>query len=72
VGHSVLESPEHLGVELLRDVANPSRYLTIDRWKTSEAFGAFRKAHAAEYEALDVRCEGLTEAEVKIGVCSVI
>jgi heme-degrading monooxygenase HmoA len=64
------KSPEHLGVDLLRDVANPRRYLTIDRWKTSEAFGAFRKAHAAECEALDARCEGLTEAERKIGVCS--
>jgi len=61
------KSPEHLGVELLRDVANPRRYLTIDRWKTSEAFGAFRKEHAAPYEALDARCGALTEKESIVG-----
>jgi heme-degrading monooxygenase HmoA len=61
------KSPEHLGVELLRDVTNPRRYLTIDRWKTSEAFSAFRKAHAFEYEALDARCAGWTEKESKVG-----
>ena len=61
------KSPEHIGVALLRDVANPRRYPTIDRWKTSEAFGSFRKAHAAEYEAQDARCGARTEKENTVG-----
>ena len=60
------KSSEHVSVELLRDVAHPRRYVTIDRWKTAEAFGAFRQAHAAEYEALDARCAAWTESESQV------
>jgi heme-degrading monooxygenase HmoA len=66
------KSPEHVGVELLRDTTTAGRYLTIDRWRSADAFGRFRKAHLDEYEALDSLCAGLTEVERKIGVCSVL
>jgi hypothetical protein len=61
------KSPDHVGTELLRDTTTPNRYLTIDRWKAAGSFGEFREAHRAEYEALDARCEGLTEREAKVG-----
>jgi heme-degrading monooxygenase HmoA len=60
------KSPEHISVELFRDVAQPRRYVTIDRWKTAEAFGEFRRAHAAEYEALDAECAAWTESESQV------
>lgn len=58
----------YLGTELLRDAANPRRFLTIDRWTTPEAFSRFHETHAAEYAALDVQCEPLTERETQLGV----
>jgi heme-degrading monooxygenase HmoA len=58
---------EYLGTELLRDATTTRRYLTLDRWKTAEAFVAFKEKHMAEYEALDARSERLTESETKIG-----
>ena len=38
-------SPEYRGTELLRDAYIPGTYFTIDRWRSEEAFRAFRKDH---------------------------
>jgi heme-degrading monooxygenase HmoA len=62
------QSPEHLGVELLRDTAAPRRYVTIDRWISNDSFARFKQEHGAAYEALDARCETWTEKEGKIGL----
>jgi hypothetical protein len=43
------------------------RYLTIDSWSDAEGFDNFKHQFDAEYKALDVRCESLTEYEMKIG-----
>lgn len=60
-------SADFQGTELVRDASTAGRYLTVDRWESAEAFEEFRKTYAAEYEALDARCEAWTETEVKIG-----
>jgi heme-degrading monooxygenase HmoA len=60
-------SPEYLGTELLRDAYMAGSYLTIDRWKSEEAFRAFRKDHDAAYEGLDRACDALTEKETRVG-----
>jgi heme-degrading monooxygenase HmoA len=55
------------GTELLNDRSNPDRYVTIDRWTGFEAWQAFRDQYAAQYEALDRECEGLTIREARLG-----
>jgi heme-degrading monooxygenase HmoA len=57
----------YLGSELLRDRAEPARFLTIDRWETREAFLAFRRDYGAEYERLDRELEGLANREAPLG-----
>jgi heme-degrading monooxygenase HmoA len=52
---------------LLRDDKRPGCYLTIDRWRSQAAFGAFRAARADAWVALDLRCEALTVVEEEIG-----
>ncbi len=64
-------SPDYLGTELLRDAYVPGSYLTIDRWKSEDAFRAFRKDHDAEYEAVDRSCDELTSRENRIGAYTV-
>lgn len=61
------KSPDYLGTELLRDTYISGSYLTIDRWKSEEAFRAFRKDHDDEYETLDRTCDALTSREMRIG-----
>jgi heme-degrading monooxygenase HmoA len=61
------EADGYLGSQLLRDQADPRRYVTIDRWSSREAWEAFRAARAAEWEAIDRRGEALTELEEEIG-----
>jgi len=61
------KSPEYLGTELLRDAYVSGSYLTIDRWKSEEAFRSFRKENDAEYEGLDRKCDPLTEREARVG-----
>ena len=60
-------SPDYLGTELLHDAYVPGSYLTIDRWKSEEAFREFRKAHDADYEKIDRECDALTAKETRIG-----
>ena len=55
------------GTTLLRDPAIGGRYLTVDVWESDEALERFAQEFATEYQALDKRCEALTESEMKIG-----
>jgi heme-degrading monooxygenase HmoA len=57
----------YIRAELVRDVADHLRYLTLDYWQTEEEFSVFRGQNLAEYERLDKECEGLTEAETRLG-----
>ena len=65
--HLFRSSPDYLGTELLRDAYVPGSYLTIDRWKSEEAFREFRKAHDQDYEKIDRECDALTARETRVG-----
>lgn len=56
-----------LGTELLTDAGHPYRYMTIDRWRSSQDYEVFFAAWKKEYEHLDLQCEGLTERETLLG-----
>jgi heme-degrading monooxygenase HmoA len=58
----------YLGTELLRDVEQPRRYLTLDRWRSRTDYEAFQDRWAEAYKELDGRCEGLTEHESLLGI----
>src|SRR2546422_5287121 len=60
-------SGEYLGTHLLRDVGDPCRYFTLDRWTSRGAFEDFRRFHRSDYLELDRRCERLTEHEAHLG-----
>jgi heme-degrading monooxygenase HmoA len=57
----------YVGTQLLRDAADPTRFVTIDTWSTARDYEAFRAAFASEYAALDRLCDGLTLDETLIG-----
>ena len=57
----------HLATELYRDCALPGRFVTIDHWRSEGAFREFRRRFAAEFDALDRRCAGLTRREAPLG-----
>jgi heme-degrading monooxygenase HmoA len=60
-------SEGYLQTQLLRDTSNLQRYLTLDLWTSRQAHEDFRSQNAAEYQALDARCECLTMREAKLG-----
>ena len=60
-------SAEFRGTTLVRDPAVVGRYVTIDTWNDAESFHRFTESFAAEYKALDLRCEEFTAYEIKIG-----
>ena len=60
-------APGYLETVLLRDLTQPQRYLTIDRWESEAAYRAFREASAADFDALDELCEALTVSERELG-----
>lgn len=62
------EHPGFLGTTLLRDVANPRRFLTIDAWETPSHRDRMLSLARDEYSSLDDLFAGLTESEVEIGV----
>lgn len=55
------------GTELLRDRADPRRYVTIDRWDSVGDYERFRERTGAEFAALDAQGEALTVEETRIG-----
>ena len=59
--------PAWIDTILLKDPAAPARYLTIDRWRSEEAYRAFRQRCAIEYRAIDELCESLTTSERDLG-----
>jgi heme-degrading monooxygenase HmoA len=52
--------------ELYAGAENPDRFLTVDRWRDQRSWVEFRADHAAEYDALDRRFEGLTVSEQEL------
>lgn len=56
-----------LGTQLYRSCGGTGVYLIIDRWSSEEAFGAFRRNFATDYEALDKHLEGMASRETRIG-----
>jgi heme-degrading monooxygenase HmoA len=61
------ESPAYLGTQLLVDLDDIGRFVTIDRWESKEAFVGFRSSFAEEFDALDRRGGRLTSREVLLG-----
>lgn len=57
----------YLGTSLLRDEANPLRFVTIDRWQSKQHHEAFLDEFLLEYNAMDEVCESLTISETSLG-----
>ena len=56
----------YLGTELLARA--DGAYLTIDRWRSSADFEAFKAEHGAAYEQLDAETASWTKEEVHLGM----
>jgi heme-degrading monooxygenase HmoA len=61
------ETEGYVETLLFRDVDRPTRYLTIDRWRSRAAFDAFVEAAGPAYAALDRRGDALTVSERRLG-----
>ncbi len=57
----------YIRTELVRDVADRLRFLTLDYWQTEEEFNHFHQRNLAEYQRLDKELESLTEEETRLG-----
>ncbi len=57
----------YLGTELMRDSKETGVYLTIDRWRSADAFNNFKELYLSEYEQLDRILAELTESETLQG-----
>jgi heme-degrading monooxygenase HmoA len=56
------------GTTLLRDVAVPGRYVTIDSWESRRHRDDMLVRAQAEYTRLDSSCAGWMESEAEVGV----
>ena len=61
------QDSSYLGTIILTDNSKQGRYITIDRWKTEQAYKAFLVKYAKEYKTLDKLCDGLTKEEKFLG-----
>ncbi|HEY4647066.1 MAG TPA: antibiotic biosynthesis monooxygenase [Steroidobacteraceae bacterium] len=60
-------SEDYVGTELFRSIDLPTRYITLDSWRSRAGYESFRKEHAQEYVRLDELCEKLTLHERILG-----
>jgi heme-degrading monooxygenase HmoA len=61
------KSDGFLKTELLNDLDQPNRYITIDHWRSEADHARFLEVHRDAYDALDRQCEALTMHERKVG-----
>ena len=61
------QDPAYIRTELIQDVQEASRYLTLDFWVSKAAYEAFRESRKDEYQTIDAKCEQMTEAEREVG-----
>jgi heme-degrading monooxygenase HmoA len=61
------QAPGYLDTQLLVDLDEVGRFVTIDRWESKETFVRFRSDFAEEFDVLDARGEALTSREVLLG-----
>jgi heme-degrading monooxygenase HmoA len=55
------------GTTLLRDTADPLRFVTEDRWDSLQDFEHFQEVFGSDYAGLDASLESLSGAEQLIG-----
>jgi len=60
-------APGYIGTQLLRDAGDPTRFVTIDRWRSREDRDSYRLSVATEFDELDRRCETFTQDERFLG-----
>lgn len=60
-------SEGYVGTQLHRDRSRSGRYLTVDYWRSRDDFSSFREDFASEFDALDQRCQALTQEERFVG-----
>jgi len=58
---------DYQGTRLLRDTSRDGIYLTLDFWRSRDAYERFLATAGDSYEALDAACEGLTLNEWHLG-----
>jgi hypothetical protein len=59
--------PHYRFTRLLKDISQPSFYLTLDCWDSEAACLSFKSANQGAYEAMDQATEVLTIQERHIG-----
>src|SRR6266700_2136231 len=57
----------YIRTELIRDPKTTGRYVSLDFWRSRQAFERFKKQNLAAYKALDKKCNSLTKSEKLIG-----
>lgn len=57
----------YIKTELHRDIDNPAHYITIDYWKSKDAYYNFKEKVKAEFKKIDQLGEKFTIAEDYIG-----
>jgi heme-degrading monooxygenase HmoA len=61
------QDESYFGTHLVRSLNGERTYVTLDFWRSQQAYDKFRKRHFAKYTALNQQCEDLTESEREIG-----
>jgi heme-degrading monooxygenase HmoA len=62
-----VQDESYFGTDLIHSLNGERTYVTLDFWKSQQAYDEFRKRQLAKYEALDQQCAELTDAEREIG-----
>ena len=58
----------YIATELIHDLRDSGRYVTLDFWTSKDAYERFREENLAHYKALDERGEDMTEKETPLGI----
>lgn len=61
----------YLKTELIEDLNQQNRFITIDYWQSHSAFSVMKNTVTDDYKKLDAQCEAYTHSENHIGFFSI-
>jgi heme-degrading monooxygenase HmoA len=59
--------PDYIKTEFIKDLNNNDLYLTLDYWKSKEAYNRFKETAKEKFSEIDKKGEKLTLEEKHIG-----
>ena len=70
--HLFKKADGFIETELIHDIEHPTKFITIDKWRTKESYYQFKAMFKSDYLKMDKQFEDFSKSEIHIGYFDVL